>query len=297
MNPKLYLAALAVLLPVAAAAQPAETPAPSASGAWETGHFSLIPRSFQSDPRLDVIIHTDFTAEGAQQPQASLADPVYYTGSDGGLVNVGEIIAGERVPAASELAKILVAALHESGFKPSDAAHPPTVFIHYRWGSFNRLEPLGGGRDDLDYANFLERAALVGGTKFAITVAQDINAGTLDFFENSNPRVNFLVQEARDNRYFIIASAYDYAAALEGKVRLLWSTKISTNSRGVMMNESLPQLVASAAPYFGHPTPEPVRLNRPVVKPGQVTIGTLTIKEMLPPDENLAPPPAAKSTP
>jgi hypothetical protein len=264
---------------------------------WETGHFSFIPRSFQRDPRLDILVFTDFTTAGRKAPQASVEHPIYYTGSDGGLTNVGEAIGGEEIPPATQLAKILVQALKQSGYVASDATHPPTIYIHYRWGSFNRLPALDGPPDDMDRMNLLERAALVGGAAFAVQMAQAMNAGTLGFFEDSSSRINFLVQEAHDDRYFIIATGYDYEAAKRGKVLMLWSTKISTNSRGVTMKESLPQLVASAAPYFGHPTAGPVRLNRPVVKEGSVIIGVPTVVEDLPSEAPAAPPAQVEAPP
>ena len=281
--------------PMAPAPAAGSAPAP-APGVWESGKFSLVPRAFQSSPHIDVMIVTEFTKAGRAAPQAGGDHPIYYTGSDGGLVGVGEVIAGEQVPEASVLARILTESLQVGGFLPTDAAHPPDIFIHYRWGSFNRLAPLGRERDDLDFANWVERAALVGGTKFAMQMAQAYNAGTLSFFENQSPRTNFLMSEIRNNQYFLIASAYDYAAAKEGKALLLWRTKLSTSSRGITMDESLPQMVASSGPYFGHETNGPVRLNRPVVKDGKVTIGTPTIMEDLP-SATPNPPPATQTAP
>jgi len=117
-----------------------------------------------------------------------------------------------------------------------------------------------------DYAtrqNFLVRARLVGGDKFArdLTIAlqqqdQYIQYGggigtmqPLELFENSDPDRRILVEETMGNRYFVLISAYGRAA--QGPRALLWRTKMTTSSEGVAMDAAVPALVRSAEPYFG----------------------------------------------
>lgn len=294
---------LAALLPFALHASP--RPAASVgsgsdapSDTWEPNTFSLLPRAFQKNPHLNVMIVTEFTPAGKQLPAADSAHPQYYVLLPGNYTSVGDVVAGEEPPKEQDLENILRHSLAQAGYLPSDAAHPPTLVVHFNWGSWNQLTSLtnlasGVGSsqedddsDDMQLENFLQRAALVGGTQFAAEVLQHENAGNIQVWEESSPKVAFLMSEVRSNRYFVIADAYDYQAALKTQQVLLWRTKISTNAEGVMMNESVPQIVASAGPYLGHPTDGPVRLNRPVVKEGQVIIGTPTVKPDQQPDDS-----------
>jgi hypothetical protein len=106
------------------------------------------------------------------------------------------------------------------------------------------------------------------------------------------------VATARDNLYFIIATACDFEAAVQGKVVVLWQTRISTDSRGVSMDETLPQMAASAATYIGHETDGPVKLDRPTVKDGKVDIGeAVVVREELPSDAPNPNNPQAKAAP
>ena len=277
---------------------------------WESGTFSLLPLSFQKDPHLNVMIVTEFTPAGRKAPQASPDRPVYYQVHDGGEVEEGAVVAGEKPPSSTDLAKILHRTLASGGYYEGSGAHPASILVFYRWGSFNHLQTLddSGGpdgasaapTDDLEGANLVERAALVGGTKFAIEMIRYYNSNSLTLFEHKSPRNEFLMQQVYSDRYFVIATAYDIAAAAKNQKVPLWRTKISTNSQGIMMDESLPGLIAIAGPYFGHETDGPVRLNRPVISEGRVEVGTPIVKGVLPPDTpNLPadtpspPPPAA----
>ena len=276
---------------------------------WDSGPgFSLLPRAFQKNPHLMVMVVTEFTAAGKKLPSADAGHPQYYYLLPGNYQSVGDTIAGEEPPKQADLENILRQSLAKAGYREADKLHPPTIAVHYMWGSWNKLTSLSnlsGGvagmgstdddddSDDMQVQNLLERSALVGGTAFASQVLDHLNAGNLTLWENSTPTINYLMAEVRQNRYFLIADAYDYQSALKEQRILLWRTKISTNAQGVTMNESVPQLVASAAPYFGHETQGPVRLNRAVVKEGQVIIGEPTVKGMQAPDDD-AGAPAAK---
>jgi hypothetical protein len=303
----LFLAGCCAAL--AAPDAPPTTPAPLAK--WEEGDAGFLPRAFQTDPHLDVMIVTELTKAGRAVPAASPEHPVYYSGEDGGLATVGDLIGGEHAPKPADLAKLMARSLRAGGFLPAVAGHPPTIYIYYRWGSFNKLSDLdppsqiaapgatnvNGPMDDLQVRNLMERAAMVGGTKFAIEWNEALEAGTFDSWENKSARNVFLVDQATGNLYFIIATACDYQAAVSGKVSVLWQTRISTDSRGVSMDGSLPQMAVSAATYIGHETDGPVRLDRPMLKEGSVEVGEpVVVREELPsdaPNPNNPPPRAA----
>ncbi|HVU36516.1 MAG TPA: hypothetical protein VHE61_23960 [Opitutaceae bacterium] len=139
----------------------------------------------------------------------------------------------------------------------------------------------------------LQRAELIGGDKFAAELAKALNQeasykqaqpamgmpqieATSPFhqFMNENASTMDLVEESFSSCYFVIASAYDYAAMRHGRRILLWRTKMTVNSMGISMGESLPSLVLSAGPYFGRDMTEPVTLSRKIDRQGEVKLGT-----------------------
>jgi len=97
-------------------------------------------------------------------------------------------------------------------------------------------------------------------------------------FKMKDPRNDWLTQLARSNLYYIIATSFDYTAATQHQLKALWRTKMSTSSRGISMDESVPTLVANSGAYFGKETTGPARLVRPAIKDGHVEIGTPTVK-------------------
>jgi len=122
---------------------------------------------------------------------------------------------------------------------------------------------------------------------------------------NVNPfgfQRNDILQNARDDRYFAIVSAYDFAAAKEKKKKLLWQAKMSTPSNRVSLAEVIPGLIAAGGPHFGRETKLPESVTAPIAKEGIVEIGTPTVvddsaKPAAPPRKSnasarLLPPPA-----
>jgi hypothetical protein len=253
------------------------SPAPSTGQPWEWGEFSFLGGLFDAHPNIDVMIVTETTNVGRRAPDASPDRPVYYSGADGGLTKLGDPIGGEHPPKPKDLENLMVKSLHEGGFLPATSGHPPTVYIYYSWGSFNGYRTTGRYRDDdwdfQSWRNLMERAALVGGTKFAADWDTARMFNYYDEFTSSSARISYLTAIARGDLYFLVATACDYQAAVRGKLVILWQTRLSAEARVVSMGEALPQMVASAGPYIGHQTDGPVRLNRPAFMEGNVEIG------------------------
>jgi len=183
--------------------------------------------------------------------------------------------------------------------------------VFYTWGSHSRLDELDEENPSLGAQqvarNILDRAALVGGDKFAKKMlemfieadAQNTAANVpvppggeavitqeqLDFmnpinqFRRADPKNDFLVDQTANDVYYVVASAYDYQSVAKNKRILLWRTRMTVAAQGVSQDQTLPTLVASAAPYFGKDMPEPETLNRRVMREGNVEIGTPTVVE------------------
>ncbi|MEO7412770.1 MAG: hypothetical protein ABIZ81_05385 [Opitutaceae bacterium] len=151
----------------------------------------------------------------------------------------------------------------------------------------------------------LDRAMLLGGVKFT----QDVSAamGQVDqkaalqrnftpvegsdfggsvgdmlpdpFEQLRNRSVEYdrMIDELFSSSFFVVASAYDYAALVKGQRRVLWRTKLTVNSLGVNMLETVPALIATGGAYFGRETETPVVINKRVSRDGRVEVGTPTV--------------------
>jgi hypothetical protein len=251
----------------------------------------LLPRAWQQNPRLNLSVITELTAEGKKAPPASADHPVYYSLVDGGYAEGGDVVAGEKPPPADKLAELLRSALGSGGFREAESGRSPTVVVYYRWGSFNHVAPAnpavseetGEGDYSLDTSdpvqmrNLSLRAALVGGPKFAKEMMDALMSHHFEYFQEKNLHTSTLVAMTLRDLYFILAIGYDAPAASQGKKVMLWITRISTDSSGLAMDDALPALVTSARAYIGHETNGAV-LFHPRVYPGKVEIGEPVVK-------------------
>ena len=76
-----------------------------------------------------------------------------------------------------------------------------------------------------------------------------------------------------------MASAYDYQAMGKNRRILLWRTKMTVDTKGVSMTDTLPAVIVAAGPYFGRETEEATVLTKRVVRQGKVDVGTPTVVE------------------
>ncbi|PTX96532.1 hypothetical protein [Opitutus sp. ER46] len=148
-------------------------------------------------------------------------------------------------------------------------------------------------RDPHARTDVLHRASLVAGDKFSQELAAAINREAISRqsrapllsgqndpgspfqqFMNANPEMMDLVEESFSSCYFVVASAFDYAAMKQGRKVLLWRTKMTVNSAGISMSESLPSLVTAAGPYLGREMTGVVTLTRKISRNGKVEVGT-----------------------
>jgi hypothetical protein len=163
-------------------------------------------------------------------------------------------------------------------------------------------------RDDI-----LRRATLIGGEKFTRELGKALDeeavhrtgsdalralgmvdvASPFHLFMNANENLMMLVEDSFNGCYFVLASAFDYRAMGKGQRVLLWRTKMTVNSSGINMTESLPALVQAAGPYLGKDMPDAVTLTRRILRGGDVKIGEMSVIETNVPLPSV-PPPAAK---
>ena len=294
------------------AATPAPATKPEKSPKKSEWVFSLLPKSLQKNPRLEITIITEMTEAGRKLPAASPQAPAYFESFSTGPKHLGDAAGNDVTLKPDEIERVLTRALATSGYLPAKLpAQPPSLMIIYTWGSHSLLtepdseNPVLSGEHIA--RNLLDRAALVGGEKFAarlldlfnqadaLSIASNVptppggepvfNAGLADFmnpvnqFKRSDPKNEFLVDQAASNVYYVVASAYDYQALAAKRRVLLWRTRMTVGADGVSQEQTLPTLVLSAAPFFGKDMPEAEIISKRVMREGTVEVGTPTVVE------------------
>jgi hypothetical protein len=162
-------------------------------------------------------------------------------------------------------------------------------------------------RDLALFKDVISRASLVGGEKFAtelkaaldnevrniktnqtaeragvpihVPVSPEFGSPFQDFMNGGKNRavVEHLSEMVFHTCYFVLASAYDYAAAEKNEKRLLWRTKMTVEAQGVSMEEILGPLVANTGSYLGREMSEPAVVKKRIDRDGKVEIGTPTV--------------------
>lgn len=297
--------------------------------------FSILPKSLQKNPLVDLTIITEMTELGKQQPAASPAKPVYYLAQSAGYHQLGETSANERTLKQEDVERILTRSLAASGFLPATREHPATLVIFYTWGSHSML--VEGDPDNPALSpeavarNLLDRAALVGGVKFAEKMrklfeeADDqatlnrvpppdpsgavppiqpiLGPEQMDFmnpvnrFKAEDPKNDAMFEQFANDLYYVVASAYDYASLAAKQRRLFWRTRMTVAAQGVSQEQTLPTLISAAGPYFGKDMSEAELITKKAMREGTVEIGTATVVEMPAKAADTAKPPAPAKKP
>jgi len=308
----LVFAALLSLSVVRAQTSPSAEPEPESRF-----NFELLPRAFQRNPNLDLTVITEMTDHGKKLPPVSPQAPAYYAIQSAGYHVIGDQVGGTSL-AAPEIEAVLQRALAARGYLPAATGHPPTLLVVYFWGAHNLYDQNEAISDEQWTNNILERAALAGGEKFAAELNQAISrsdaaamtvstklGGTAEdgsqslgaaaavaqmnaafdpvrLFKQKSPKNEFLIDQASSDCYYVVASAYEYASVATHVKQLLWRTRMTVNATGVSQPQSLPVLIAAAAPYFGKDMAESEILTRRAVPKGKVEVGTPTVVEAAP---------------
>ena len=242
------------------------------------GADARAPGSLRPGSTLTVITECTGAGRGAQLPTAN--HPAYVLVHSAGRHDYGRAVAGEDAPPAAELERDLEAALASDHYLAADQQHPPSLVIFLNWGI--HANPAYDVQDP-DYGNLLDRAALVAGRNFAVELARvleqdDLSAASLSkrpwgfqqpgmrpvtpaiLFQGFSPLESFrrrsplnerLLTQISQDCYYVIVSAFDYAALARGDRRLLWRTKLTTQTVGTAMPAAIPALISAGPGHFG----------------------------------------------
>ncbi|HVU32903.1 MAG TPA: hypothetical protein VHE61_05675 [Opitutaceae bacterium] len=231
--------------------------------------FSLLPKSLQRNPDLEMTVNTEFTDYGRLLRRVTPQQPMYYMTYAIGYRQLGEAVGGEHSPPPAQLEQALRQSLAKNGFLPATREHAPSLVIFYFWGSHNRMDrEMEAQFPELAAKYRLERAMLVGGHHEVDTMARVMQFG--ENLTDLTPQYEYLRDQIVDDLYYVVASAYDFTALTHKERKLVWRTTMTVNAQGVSMKETLTPLIATAAPYFGRETSDPVIAERRISRWGVI---------------------------
>ncbi len=253
--------------------------------------LELLPKAFASNPRIEMTVYSERTDYGRTLPDPTPEQPAYYVAHSEGYKPMGSSPIRENPPAQEKIDTLLQGVLAKRSFLPArEISHPPTLAIFYYWGSHSGLDvrDIMGSPEliSLRRRDILERARLVGGLDNVQKMARQMDEG-IPIHERM-AREQHLQYQAAHNLYYVVVSAYDFAALTRGERKLAWRTTLTVNDQGVSMKETLPPLITSAIDFYGRDTGESLALQRRINR-GSVTLGPLIIIGTALPDPEPAP--------
>jgi hypothetical protein len=234
---------------------------------------------------VQVITSTDTTPTGALLRAPSPSDPVYYLAMSVGYRDFGGAIAGDKLPVPQEMIRTIVRVLAKDGFLPADANHPPTQFIIFAWGTLYTDIMQNPWNPDMPgtQLNRWQMLRFLGGDKLGLV--PDYPDPWLDQqmpgLTRFNPSAEAISSVAGDNLYVVALAGYEFPMQQPKHPKLLWRTKISCPSRGLVLADTLPTMLAIAAPYIARDTREPVWVNASDKFKPDVRIGNPKVEEYL----------------
>ena len=258
---------------------------------------------------VEAITTTDVTAEGARMTPAGKAHPVYYVGVSGGYRDFASAMNGDRLPSETVMIQTIMVVLARNGFLLADKDHPPSEFLTWNWGTMytNEMHFVGSTQSPNTAAipghgqittsnsisqdntpaqemNYDQKLQFLGGTKLGLT-------GDPRSLRSSEPRVEppstqeddaaDVGRAAHDNLFVIVISSFDFDSMKKRKPVLLWKTRIGCPSRGLIMDRTLPVMMAIAGPNIGHETPTPALSRSSDQHAGSVKVGDPTLQEFI----------------
>jgi hypothetical protein len=238
----------------------------------------------------EVIVNCDLTKEGRNFTPPTKDKPVQYVLLLSGYREIGEKVAGEVEPSKDEVKKIVVSTLssqHYVATTKSMTTKPEIlIVVHYGYANPELIDSDGFNPDNPQVVlNDRAMRGLVGGRALATMSPNEVGRSAL-------------LSAASDNRYFILVTAFDWAAAEKKEKKALWRARISIPSQRTSLQAVIPIMLKNAAPFLGRDTEFPRQFNVNDVPEGRVEAGPMTVVEDKKKEEVPAPPaPATEKKP
>ncbi len=238
-------------------------------------------------PGPEVIVVADAMTNPPIELRPAPGKPIYYVLLGSLERTLGAAIAGEPQPDKAVLQREVEKALASQGFIRTQVGGPmPSLALIVTWGSANlMIDDLTETNPDTGESttssvvyNRREIAQLVGADKASRRMLSSSEADTIN-------------DAARQDRLYLFIGAFDVLALAKKQKKLLWRTAMSVESRRTSLPESIPVMLASAAPWFGRDTEMPVFVDDAARRKVDVRIGPAVVV----PDSPKDAPPAAKA--
>lgn len=234
---------------------------------------------------VQVITSTDVLSPDVRANPVAPDHPVYYLALCVGYHDFGGSIAGDKLPATRDMIRTIVRVLAHDGFLPADAQHPPTELLVFAWGTLYPVtipNPGGLNLPDLQL-NRRQMVTFLGGKKLGM-LSDEPGAWEpplLPGLSRFDPNAEAIADVATEDLYVVALAAYELPVKTPRHPHLLWRTRISCPATGLVMSDTLPTMLAIAAPYIGHETSRPVWVNASDKFKPHIEIGNPRVEEFL----------------
>lgn len=204
-----------------------------------------------------VVVVTSVTKLGEHLTPVTPESPVSYQIMTRGFIEMGNAIAGEKVPDRDLFLQRVLATLRQRGFEPAEEGRTPTVALGITWGTLRGRREAVGTYLTAPPLPLMWRPS-PDSSAYATTGSQMINDGTRSILAAINQDVAAKIRGmTEEDIYFLTVSAYDWKSAFAGRQVLLWQTRIATPSRRTSATEALSLCLRVGLPLLGHATTEP----------------------------------------
>jgi hypothetical protein len=198
--------------------------------------------------------------------------PVYYLLLGGAEADFGVPLGQVPPPDPKVMEAELIQALARQGFIQTKVGGPlPQIAIAFSWGTANiddiPEEDASGGIIEMIYKKNREGIWRVIGFEKA-------NWGKVTLVDESR-----MSEVVHSNRLYVFVIAFDTQELLKKKHVVLWRTRMSIDLLDGTLVDSFPTMLASAAPYFGRSTEQPVFIDDRD-RTASVRLGELKVLEM-----------------
>jgi hypothetical protein len=237
---------------------------------------------------VQVIINTDVTPEGQALRTPTKDDPVYYQPVNVGYRDLGGIIAGDKVPKQADMIKLLLVALAKQGYVPANKEHRPTQVVLFMWGTMyvDQLHNVFNPDMPPTQINRTQLLKFLGGEKLGLMPEDSMDLmSSVPGLSYKGANAEMIKDAAQDDLYVAVLASYDLVNPDPHKPKLLWKTKIGCPALGLVMDQTLPAMLAIATPHIGRETTTPVWINASEKFKAEVKVGTTTVKEFIAADK------------
>ncbi|HEU5078242.1 MAG TPA: hypothetical protein VFT72_03480 [Opitutaceae bacterium] len=204
--------------------------------------------------RIDMLVVAEQSKNGAElAKKSSDTKPTVFL-VDGGYIEGGDPIAGEKPPSADTVKSNVLEALHNANFQQAPDAASASVILVYTWGTLRpQWQPTVSGSHIAP--NLKARLSLVAPWKTVSDIEDDIVTRRVTNFSTGSflmhPNWRDAIDFARDARYFVVFSAYESNITNGAEAAPLWRTTVSTQETSTSMHQGVASLAASAGEYLG----------------------------------------------